>query len=50
MAFARSGAYERASCDTFHIDADKAPDGDPDKWNSQQGNDRKQRMNFGSAL
>lgn len=50
MAFARSGAYERASYDTFHIDADKAPDSDPDKWNSRQGNDRKPRMNFGSAL
>jgi 1,4-alpha-glucan branching enzyme len=50
MAFARSGTYERASYDSFHIDADKAPDSDPDKWNSRQGNDRKPRMNFGSTL
>lgn len=50
MAFARSGTYERASYDTFHIDADKAPDSDPDKFNSRQGNDRKPRQNFGSAL
>ncbi len=50
MAFARSGAYERASYDTFHIDADKASDSDPDKWNSRQGNDRQPRTSFGSAL
>lgn len=50
MAFARSGAYERASYDTFHIDADKAPDSDPDKWNSRQGDERKARQRFGSAL
>jgi pullulanase len=31
MAFARSGTYERASYDTFHIDAEKAPDSDPNK-------------------
>jgi len=50
MAFARSGAYEHASYDTFHIDVANAPDSDPDKWNSRQGNARAARQNFGSAL
>jgi 1,4-alpha-glucan branching enzyme len=50
MAFARSGPYERASFDTFHIDVEKAPDSDPDKWNSRQGDGRAFRANFNSAL
>ena len=50
MAFARSGAYERSSYDTFHIDPDTAPDSDPDKWNSRQGDARAPRNPFGSTL
>jgi pullulanase len=50
MAFARSGPYERTSFDTFHIDVNTAPDSDPDKWNSRQGDGRSPRTSFGSAL
>ena len=50
MAFARSGAYERASYGPFHIDVDTAPDSDPDKWNSRQGGQRAPRDAFGSSL
>ena len=46
MAFARSGAYQYASFDTFHIDADQAPDSDQDKWSSRN----EKRNSFGSAL
>jgi 1,4-alpha-glucan branching enzyme len=56
MGFARSDPYEWASYDPFHIYVDPsdpahtAPDSDPDKWNSRQGNARAARQSFGGSL
>jgi pullulanase len=48
MGFARSGSYERADFDDFHIAFDRGhPPDDPDVWTSRTG---EARQDFGSRL